>query len=781
MSADTTPEPQTGGPAVEDEPLPSADEPAEGLRAPAELLTTDELPAVARHRTAAFKEAIAAPEQRKGLGTFVGVFRPTIMTILGVMMYLRLGWVVGEAGLLGALAVILLIFFITSMTALSLSSISTNVRVSGGGVFSIISRSLGLESGGSIGIPLYLAQALSAGLYLYGFTEAWTHLFPSHPQWVVLAGIFAVVSITTTFSSRLVFKLQGLVMWVVLASMTSIVLGLPSFETAHVDTFQTPAWWGGFEDGGFWYVFAVFFPAGTGIMVGAGLSDTLANPRRSIPRGTMFAVLVAFLVYVSLAIWYGVMATPEELRGNYLIVAERAAWGPLVFAGIMASTFTAALSSLVAAPRVLRALAEHRILPRSDLFVRSTRSGDPWAASLFTGGLVGSALLLGSLDRVAVLITMFFLLTYLIVNVVVLIEQSLAMVSFRPRFKIPIIVPIMGTLGCSMAFFIISPTFALVAIALVVGIYVWLINRDLDTPWETVRSSIFVSVVDWAARKIAGQQHEHHERSWKPDLLVPVTTRAQLDGNFRFLRSITFPKGSIQVVGVAPEKQVPAGHLDQLGSIARAFQDHDLYATAVVINSADLVRGVRHCCAVMAGSHFRPNILYALVQQHSEETLQGLLDTSIEYSMGAAFLQQHPEAGFGHERDVNVWVRDQSPDWHLGLRLANLDLAILSAYQVWRNWGGRLRLLTVVANAEDAKMAEVYLNQLIEDARLPKTTETWVHEGRFMDVVSSAPHADLNVIGMAPTLDKELLEELSQKTGSSILYVRDSGRESALA
>ncbi len=742
------------------------------------LLATDQLPAVQRQRTAAFREALNAPNGKRGLGTFVGVFRPTVMTILGVMMYLRLGWVVGEVGLLGAFGVLLVIYSITSCTALSLSSISTNVRVAGGGVFSIISQSLGLESGGAIGIPLYLAQALSAGLYMYGFTEAWVHIFPHHPQWAVLASIFVVVWVATAVSSKFVFRLQGLVMWIVLASLITVTLGLPSFETARIESFNTPAWWG---EGNFWAVFAVFFPAGTGIMVGSTLADTLDKPSRSIPRGTMAAVVMSFLVYGSFAIWYALVATPEELRTDYLIVAKRAAWEPLVFAGIMASTFTAALSSLVAAPRVLRALGEHRILPYSDFFVKSTKSGDPVNASIFTGILVGSALMLGSLDRVAVLITMFFLLTYLFVNVVVLIEQSLAMVSFRPRFKISILIPIFGTFGCAMAFFIISPTFALIAILVVLGIYIWLTNRDLNTPWETVRSSIFVSVVDWAARKIAAQSDEANERAWKPDLLVPVSNRAQLDGSFRFLRAIVYPKGSIQVVGVGERESLPTSDLRKLGETVRAFREHDLYATSFVLDSPDLVQGVRHCCAVMSGSHFRPNVLYTLVHQQDDDTLQRLLDVCHENDLGAAFLQLHPEAGFGREHEINVWVRDQSPDWHLGLRLANLDLAILSAYQISRNWGGKLRLITAVANPEDAEMARAYLDQLIEDARLPPSTQTWVFEGKFMDAVDACPRADLHVMGLAPTIDRAFLESMSRRTNSSVLFIRDSGRESALA
>ncbi|MFO7537012.1 MAG: hypothetical protein R6X32_03000, partial [Chloroflexota bacterium] len=148
----------------------------------------DQTAAAVSHRPSllhTLRQFLWPDDDGQGLGTFPGVYRPTILTILGVMMYLREGWVVGNAGLLGAILVILLTFTITGTAALSLSSITTNIRVGAGGVFSIISQSLGLEPGGSIGVPLYLGQALSSALYVYGFSEAWLYIFPHHNQMLV--------------------------------------------------------------------------------------------------------------------------------------------------------------------------------------------------------------------------------------------------------------------------------------------------------------------------------------------------------------------------------------------------------------------------------------------------------------------------------------------------------------------------------------------------------------------------------------------------------------------
>ncbi len=721
---------------------------------------------------------------RKKLGTFRGVFRPTVLTILGLMMYVREGWVVGEAGLLGAILIILATFLITGTAALSLSSITTNIHIGAGGVFSIIAKSLGLETGGSIGVPLYLGQALSGALYIYGFTEGWLYIFPTHSQWIVAYVVFAFALGVTFVSSNFAFRLQGFVMIIILISMGSIVLGLAS-----ADGPARPQLWGTFDDVSFWMLFAIFFPGGTGVKVGASMSGALASPRRSIPRGTLAAVGTALFVYVGMAIWYSMVATPAELQADRLIVIERAAVGELVLAGLLASTFTATISTMIAAPHVLHALAEQNIVPRSDWLGRATSGGHPRNASLVTGVLVAATLLLGSLDAVAVFITMFFLLIYLMINVVITIEQGLGLLSFRPTFRIPFWVPILGLVSCTIALFIISPIFALLALTIIVGIYVYLVNRRLRTPWETVRSSIFLSLADWAAKKFARSMHEANERSWKPDLLVPVVSREQLDGIFRFLRLLAEPKGSVKVIGVAVhgedehaiEEVVRRSGLDRLESVTRIFQDEELFATSTVIEAPSLVQGVRISASVMRGSAFRPNILFGLAHRYDAETLQGFVDIAANHEMGVALLYEHPEASLGEERRINVWITDQSPEWALGLRLPNLDLSILLGLQVQRKWQGRLRLLTVCREPNETGNARRYHHRLIEDARLPSSTESVVMEGSFRKQLAAAPETDLSIFGLAREVDRDFLNDLVHLSRSSCLFIRDSGRESALA
>ena len=242
--------------------------------------------------------------QRPLFGTFSGVFTPTLLTILGVIMYLREGWVVGNAGLLGAWLVILMSFAITAATALSLASITTNIRIGAGGAFSIISQSLGLEVGGSIGLPLFISQALAVAMYIFGFRAGWLFVFPHHPALVVDLLAFVLLFGIGYASAGLAFKVQYLILAIIVCSLISVAAAAFSGSMS-----QPVQWWGdfpgspeeGFKGIGFWAVFAVFFPASTGIMAGANMSGDLKNPRRSILVGTLWAIGLSLVVYLLLA------------------------------------------------------------------------------------------------------------------------------------------------------------------------------------------------------------------------------------------------------------------------------------------------------------------------------------------------------------------------------------------------------------------------------------------------------------------------------------------------
>lgn len=762
----------------------------------------------------------AIPSKIEGFKTFQVVFRPAVLAMLCVMLYLREGWVVGNAGILGAALLILLTFFITGSAALVLSSVSTNARVGGGGILSIIGRSLGFESGGSIGIPLYFGHVFSIALYVYAFSEAWQYIFPNHPQMVVAYVAFGAVLAAAFLSQKIVFRLQDVALLLVVISFGSILLGLTS-AGGYVVLLE-PQLWGSFDTGGFWVLFAVFFAAGTGIKLGFNDSGALAEPRRSIPRGIFAAAGVALAAYFLMAVWYSRVASPTELLSNYLVVVDRAAWGPIVLAAILASTFTAAVITLVAAPQMLQSLGEQGVLPGRNIFGGSTANGGSRAPLAATTLLVLMTLLLGSLDRVAVLVTLFFLLSYLMIHLVIVFEQSLGLFSFRPMLRLPRVVPYLGAAACFIAIFILSPFFALVAFLSVVMIFAQLSRRPAPAPHKMARSGIPAALVDRLTGQIIRTSEEENERSWRPKVILPVKARGHLDGTYRFLRLLTEPNGSVHILGVerpsstsggsraavlgladrdlfgpktqreAPEdagsgpgdavgNSEPAADLESLSAATDVIRSETLYAQATVIEAPSLAKGFETAASLLRNSVARPNLLLGLAHLYNQDTLQGLVDVAEEHKMGIALLFLHQEAALGHERIINVWVNDFNPDWELGLRLQNLDLLLLLAIQISRNMGARLRLSIVCDEAEQASIARDFLDGLIRDARLPVETEAIVAPGTLLDEVGRAPQADLHLLSLARDVHHAFLTTLVRRTGSSFLFVRDSGQESALA
>ncbi len=722
-------------------------------------------------------------EGRHKLGTMAGVYVPTILTILGVIMYLRHGQVVGNAGLGGAIVIVLLAHIITITTGLSVSSVATNTRVGAGGAFAIISQALGLEVGGSVGLPLFIAQGVSVSLYVVGFAEAWQIIFPAHPWPLVAVITFALVALIAFVSTQFATRIQFVILGIVALSLVSIALGAFPIA-AHTGLTEAPELWGRYPRWDFWQAFTIFFPAVTGIMTGISLSGTLRDPRRSIPMGTMGAIATGLVVYLVLSYWLSRAASPAELVDpNNRVLVDKALYGWAVLAGMLAATFSSALGSLIAAPRVMQALAAHRILPFSPRFAEESEAGEPRMAMMATVVIAFLALIFaiiaGGLDAIAPIITMFFLLTYSMLNVVVLLEQTLGMVSFRPTLKISRLVPLVGAVFCVFVMFLVSPAFSLVSISLVLLLYGYLARRQLVASHSDVRSGLFMSVAEWAATRLSYVPRAP-ERTWKPSVLAPVSTTSELAGGYRFLWAMTWPQGTIHVLGLSFEGVEEK--LKDLDLMTQAFQGDGVYARLTILEADDYVEGVRTTTQVLRTVLFRPNILFFQLYPDSDlERLQQLVDRTAAYSMGIVLLARHPVIELGREQLINVWVSDQGPDWSHDLQYSNLDLSILLAYKLARNWNARINLCMSVANRDIVARAQEFLEQLITLTRLPAETDVLVWHGPFEETLQKAPRADLSCFGLPMEPDLAFSQRIVELVDGSCIFVRDSGEESALA
>lgn len=730
-----------------------------------------------------------APPQPKTYGTFAGVFTPTILTILGVIMYLRLGWVVGNGGLLGALLVIGLAIGITLATGLSLSSISTNTRLGAGGPYAIIARSLGREIGGSVGVPLYLSQALAVAMYIFGLREGWLWIFPDHPPLLVDLGAFVVIFAIAYISAGLAFRIQFVVMGVIAASIVAIV-ATPGVWTSSNEIVL----WGdfrgspenGFSGTSFWVVFAVFFPAATGIMAGANMSGELANPRKNIPRGTLSAIAISSVIYVALAIWAAKAASPEELTENYTVLIDRSLSKPLVLAGLLGATFSSALSSLVGAPRILLALGRDELLPKAEWFTQVSASGEPRRGMLVTGALVLGALMMRDLNLIAPLIAMFFLITYAVINLVMLAESTLGLTSFRPTLRLPKVVPLLGALGCIFAMFIVNPTFSLISVGLVVAMYLWMLKSGAgrDSGAQDVRSGFFVAFAQWAATKVADLGIMHAARAWKPNVLVPVRDPATLRGEYRLLRALCHPEGSVKLLGLATSETVDELH-PRVGELAQSLRKSDLFTSSAVIDSTDFTTGVVAGLQALGSAFFRPNVLFLSLPARGEhdEELRALLAEARRLRVGVAVCALHDAAGSGREEVVNFWLdpEHRSAGVQASLSQTNSHLGLLLAYRLAKAWGAQLNIVAVARDeGERASVAE-FVDLVRDLARIPESAKAVILVGTLDEAMNEAPQSDFDIMGISRELDVDEMHQRVSQTRSSCLFTLDSGNENVLA
>ena len=446
----------------------------------------------------------------KRFGAFLGVFTPTVLTILGVIMYLRLGWVVGNAGLWGALAIIAFSNVITLVTALSMSTLATNMRVGVGGAYFLISRSFGLEIGGAIGIPLYLSQVLSVTLYAYGLAESLRVLWAGLPVMPVAAVIVILVGAVAARSTELTLKLQLPIMALIAASIISLVLGV-DFGASKVPAV------GGFTEATPMLTFAVFFPAVTGILTGLSLSGDLADPSRSIPVGGLSAVAVGAVVYLSLPFVLASGASTEQLVTEPLIWTTLAVAPWLIMPGMWGAILSSAFGAILSAPRTLQALADDRLAPSKFAEVDEA-TGEPMIGLYVSGALALAAVGFGSLDDVATVVTMFFLTTYGALNLVACLESLIGDPSFRPTIRIPWWVSLFGAAGCFLAMFAISPPASMAAVAIEIGIFSILSRRSLEATWGDARGGLLLTGARAAVMRLRDARID--PRNWRPHIIV---------------------------------------------------------------------------------------------------------------------------------------------------------------------------------------------------------------------------------------------------------------------
>ena len=687
-------------------------------------------------------------------GTFLGVYTPSILTILGLIMYLRFGWVVGNVGLYNTIFIVLMASAITFITGLSASAIATNIKVGVGGEYYMISRSLGLEPGGAIGIPLYLCRTLSVTFYCYGLAEAILVLWPESKGVLppfALRGLTIVFIILVTAlsgkSAKLVLKSQIPIMIIVGASILALAIGVLSqdIQAPIVEATYSTA------PEGFWYVFAVFFPAVTGFTAGVALSGDLKNPQKSIPRGTLGAVVSGALVYLVIPILLAIttVLTLEELsdpNAGVTVWTRIAIIGPwLIYPAVWGAVLSSAFGSILGGPRILQALSMDGLMPK--VLSKLSKTGQPTVATWISGALALGAVFLGGLNTLAQYVSVLFLTLYVAINVSAALEQLIKEPSYRPKIHVPWFVSTIGAIAALVVMWLINPLAFAFAIGLELLILLYLVNRKMEQQWGDGATAVWMHLSRFALLRLSAKKIT--KRNWRPIIILFVHNLKEHMREVRFAEMLGQNSGILSISRlITSEDKAEIQNRNEIAfKMQRDLARAGLQALTEVNEVDDLNRGM-YTVAVSHGiAGLRTNTVMFGWSANRKGKLQELQLINDLAASRKNIIVLHMQQDFRKKvnKQIHIW-------W--GGEDQNGDLMLMFAYLIQLNtkWKKCSISIISVANTEEEKQGLVkHIAYSINESRIQAKIAVMVKDGNDIvgQLIAKSKRSDLVFSGLA--------------------------------
>ena len=644
------------------------------------------------------------------LGTFIGVFTPTILTILGVIMYLRLGWLAGHLGLIRIVFVVVLANAITFITTLAFSAVATNARVGVGGAYFIISRSLGLELGGAIGVPLFLSQTFSVTLYAYGLAESFRIIWPELPLLpVTLVTVVAVGVLAFTGAER-ALRAQIVLMGFVVLSLVALTIGAFVRSSGIEVTLHPPT-----GDVSFWAGFAVFFPAVTGVMAGLGLSGDLRDPGKSIPLGSIAAVGTGFLVYLLVPVLLCLGSDPSSLRDNPMVWSKIAILGPwLVLPGLWSAIFSSAVGSMLAAPRTLQALAQDGLVPH--FLWRPTGGSRELLPGLAVAlAIAVGAVFLGNLNAVAAVVSMFFLTVYGTVNLVAAFEVLSGDPSWRPKISVPWPVTLAGGFACVVVMVLISPVAGVLALVAEFSLWMYLSRKAQQARWGDARRGLYEALIRWALIRL--NERPMSARNWRPHILTFVVDPLKELDLIRFGDWFSQGRGVVTVcnlvIGDLLNEELDLAA--RRNKIVEVIEEEDIVVFPEVDAVNDVAEGIINVSQANGMAGMSSNTVLLGWPESVELRAEFLRVMRRLERLNKSFVlgRIRPRYIYRRERPkIHVWWGGLERNGDLLLLLAHL----LNSNPEWR--GATVEVMSIASSELMKTRTEAYLRQLIPEIRI---------------------------------------------------------------
>lgn len=657
------------------------------------------------------------------------VFLTSISTILGAILFLRFGYAVGNVGFLGSLLIIVVGHMVTIPTAMAISEIATNQRVEGGGEYYIISRSFGIIVGAAIGVALFLARAVSVAFYIIAFAAAFAPVFDfvrerfgivlTDPRLVSVPVVVLLAILIVKKGADLGMKALYVVAGTLFLSLLMFFLGDSAGGSGLVvsgllDTIDDPD--------PLFLVFAIVFPAFTGMTAGVGLSGDLKSPSHSIPFGTMAATLGGMAIYILVAYKLTISAPLDVLASDELVMSRIALWGPIIPIGLAAAALSSAIGSYLVAPRTLQAIASDKVFPwpRLNAWLAASGAGsnEPVNAAVVTATIAIGFTVIGDIDFVAQIISMFFMITYGSICSISFLEHFAADPAYRPGFRSRWYISLFGALMCLWLMFKMSQLYALISIVVMVVLYVSVSHYNAD---KRGLSNIVQGAIFQISRKLQvflQKSRKQEVHGWRPSVVCISRASFERHAAFDLLRWIAhrygfgtfihYIEGHLSRVtgdaaGVALDRLVQLA--DYSGS--NVYVDTIVspsYRTAICqLIQLPGVSGQENNTVLFEFSKADPAELDDIVHNYQLVTSTGF-DVCILASS---------ERGFGYRKEIAIVL---SPSDFENANLMILLAYILLGHPDWK--GATIRIFSIISEGELEK-EEASLARLIRTGRLP--------------------------------------------------------------
>lgn len=592
------------------------------------------------------------------LGWIQGVLIPCMLNIFGVMLFLRLSWVVAEAGTGLSLLIIAISAVVCVITTLSLSAICTNGEVNGGGIYYIISRSLGPEFGASVGIVFAFANAVSASMNTIGFCNSLSDLLNTYGYKIFDGGVndARVIGTISTLVMILICavgmewesKAQNFLIAIIGGAIFDFVAGAimgPVNDvqraqgfTGFNSTVWTDNWYPSYRvsegvDYNFFQVFAIFFPSVTGIQAGANISGDLKDPASAIPKGTMLSLIITMITYALFVVFSGAAAVRDAsgnvadfvagnltdcaqnftcdygLFNSYQMMTIMSAWWPLIYAGCFAACISTALTNLLSVPRLIQALGIDEIYPGLIYFSKGYgKAGEPYRGYVLTFLVSVSFVLIGELNAIAPLISNFYLASYALINFCTFHAALIKPLGWRPEFKYyNVWLSLFGFISCVAIMFLINWKTSLITFIVILGLYLVVVYRNPDVNWGSSTQAQTYKTALASTQKLINVGE--HVKNYKPQILVLTGSPKHRPSLIDFASTIT-KNHSLLIVGDVIESKINHKIKAQRTIDAYTFlKNNKVKAFYNSIDSTSFEEGAKALMKVSGIGKLVPNVL----------------------------------------------------------------------------------------------------------------------------------------------------------------------------